>query len=148
MTISRRNFIRNAVALGIGTIILPPALMADRAAFQTEEFDKALGFLFTDTPIVTSDKITLKAPDIAENGKVVEIEVKTDLPNVESITILSEKNPRPLVAQFNFKGKVRGWAKTRIKMGGTGNVIVVVKADGKLYKASRQIKVTIGGCGG
>jgi len=88
----------------------------------------------------------LLVPDIAENGKVVPIEIIADFPNVESITILSEKNPRPLVAQFNFK--VRGWVKTRIKMAGTGNVTVVVKADNKLYKTSRQVKVTIGGCGG
>jgi sulfur-oxidizing protein SoxY len=122
--------------------------MAERsAAFQNKSLDEALSNLFEGTA-AESDKITIKAPHIAENGKVVPIEVSTDLPKVESITILSEKNPRPLVAKFNFVGNAKGWLKTRIKMGGTGNVIVVVKADGKLYKASRKIKVTVGGCGG
>ena len=120
----------------------------ERPAFQAESVDKALSELFN-SPAVSSDQITIKTPNIAENGKVVPVEVTANLPNVESITILSTANPMPLVAQFNFVGKAKGWLKTRIKMGGTGNVIAVVKADGNLYKAtSREVKITIGGCGG
>ncbi|HEC84815.1 MAG: thiosulfate oxidation carrier protein SoxY [Candidatus Parabeggiatoa sp. nov. 1] len=171
---SRRTFLRSTVALGAGATILPATVMAEaesveqasssetaaiqaksveqassseRLAFQAESVDKALSDLFN-SPVVSSDKITIKTPDIAENGKVVPVKVTTDLPNVESITILSEANPKPLVAQFNFIGEAKGWIKTRIKMGGTGNVIAVVKAEGKLYQASREVKITIGGCGG
>ena len=165
MSISRRTFLRSTVALGAGAAFLPPAVLAERAAFQeaesvgqvssteraafqAESVEQAESYLFN-SPAVESDKITIKTPNIAENGKVVPIEVTADLPNVESITILSTANPMPLVAQFNFVGKAKGWIKTRIKMGGTGNVIAVVKADGNLYKAtSREVKITIGGCGG
>jgi sulfur-oxidizing protein SoxY len=144
MSTSRRTFLRNAVALSIGAAILPSAVMAERsAAFQNESLDDALSNLFEGTA-AESDKITIEAPHIAENGRVVPIKVIADLPKVESITILSEKNPRPLVAKFNFPGNAKGWLKTRIKMGGSGNVIVVVKADGKLYRASRKIRVTRG----
>jgi len=147
---SRRIFLRNAVALSVGAIILPSTVMAEKqvAAFQAGTVDDSLANLFESAQVEESDKITIKTPDIAENGKVVPIEITADLAKVESITIFAEKNPMPLVGKFNFAGNRKGWLKTRIKMGGTGNVIAIVKADGKLYKASREIKVTIGGCGG
>ncbi len=150
MKTSRRTFLRNAVVLGVGTIVLPSTVLADRpiAAFQTDSVDHSLDNLFKDATIEATDQITIKAPEIAENGRVVPIEIKTDLTQVESITVLADKNPRPLVARFKFNGKVKGWVKTNIKMGGTSNVIAVVKADGKLYKASKEVKITIGGCGG
>jgi len=141
---SRRTFLRSAVALSVGAIILPSTVMAEKPVAVDDSLEK----LFKGAKVEESDKITIKAPDIAENGKVVPIEITADLAKVESITILAEKNPNPLVAKFNFAGNRKGWLKTRIKMGSTGNVIVVVKADGKLYKASREVKVTIGGCGG
>lgn len=150
MNTSRRIFLRSAIALGVGAIILPSTVMAEKpvAAFQAKSVDNSLENLFKGAQIEDSDKITIKAPEIAENGRVVPIEITADLAKVESITVLSEKNPMPLVAKFNFAGNGKGWLKTRIKMGGTGNVIAVVKADGKLYKASQEVKITVGGCGG
>ncbi|MEN8218225.1 MAG: thiosulfate oxidation carrier protein SoxY [Pseudomonadota bacterium] len=150
MNKSRRTFLRKAVALSVGAIILPSTVMAEKpvAAFQAESVDNSLENLFKGAQIEESDKITIKAPDIAENGKVVPIEITADLAKVESITVLAEKNPMPLVAKFNFASNRKGWLKTRIKMGRTGNVIAVVKADGKLYKASQEVKITVGGCGG
>jgi sulfur-oxidizing protein SoxY len=68
--------------------------------------------------------------------------------NVESISIISEKNPTPLVASFNMGAKTEGHISTRIKMGQSSNVIAVVKSGGKLYSARKEVKVTIGGCGG
>ena len=155
MTTSRRNFLKNAlnsaIVLITGAVVLSQRGLADwsKTAFEAKNTEDALTALFNDSDTTDSDKITLVSPEIAENGKVVPVEVKVDLPQVESITLFSEKNPVPLLAQFNFTGgRAKGWIKTRIKMAETGKVIAVVKADGKLYQASREIKVTVGGCGG
>ena len=79
---------------------------------------------------------------------MVPVSVQTSLANVESIAIVVEKNPSPLAAQFELSPSIKGFVSTRIKMGTTSNVVAVVKADGKLYSASKEVKVTIGGCGG
>jgi sulfur-oxidizing protein SoxY len=94
-----------------------------------------------------SKDIQVKAPDIAENGAVVPVEVVTALPNVESIAILGEKNVNPLIAVYTLTD-FDGFLSTRMKMGQTANVRVVVKAGGKLHTAAKEVKVTIGGCGG
>jgi sulfur-oxidizing protein SoxY len=154
MITSRRNFLKNtlssAIVLITGTAVLSQRVLADwsKTAFAAKNPEEALMALFNNSDATVSDKITIVSPEIAENGKVVPVEVKVNLPQVESITLFSEKNPVPLVAQFNFKGRAKGWIKTRIKMAETGKVIAVVKANGKLFQASREIKVTVGGCGG
>lgn len=95
-----------------------------------------------------SAEITLKAPDIAENGAVVPVSIKTDLESVESISIIVENNPNPLAASFELSPEAKAEVSTRIKMNKTSNVIAVVKADGKLHTTQKEVKVTIGGCGG
>jgi len=92
--------------------------------------------------------IKIKAPDIAENGAVVPVTVSTGLENVESISILAAKNGNPLIASFNLGEGAEPFVSTRIKMGATADVIALVKAGGKLYSAKKEVKVTIGGCGG
>ena len=89
----------------------------------------------------------MKAPPVAENGAVVPITVDTTLANVESIAILVEKNPQPLVTAVNMSG-ADSYFSTFIKMAQTSDVHIVVKACGKLYGAKATIKVTAGGCGG
>ncbi len=154
MSIPRRTFLKGVLATsGVATIgtLLPSAVMADWPikAFMADTVEDALEVLFESSDVETnSDKLTIKAPKIAENGAVVPIEVTADLPNVESIAIIAEENPKPLIAQFNFAENAMPWVKTRIKMAKTSNVIAIVKADGKLYTAQSQVKVTIGGCGG
>jgi sulfur-oxidizing protein SoxY len=95
-----------------------------------------------------SDAINIKAPDIAENGAVVPITISTDMEGIESIALIAEKNPVPLVASFDLGTGAQGFVATRIKMGKTGDVVAVVKSGGKLYSARKGVKVTIGGCGG
>lgn len=95
-----------------------------------------------------SKDIQLKVPDIAENGAVVPIEVTVNLPNVQTVSILVDKNPLPLVASFNFAAGTLPYVRVPIKMGETSQVRVVAKADGKIYSAAKEVKVTIGGCGG
>src|SRR5690606_5795668 len=95
-----------------------------------------------------NDQIQIRAPDIAENGNVVPITVETNIANIESISILTEQNASPLTASFVLGAGADGFVATRMKMGKTSDVIAVVKADGKLHSTRKEVKVTIGGCGG
>lgn len=149
----RRDFLKGTAAGGavaLSASLLPQALLAEwpEAAFQAKTIDEALQALVGGAERTESGDITIKAPDIAENGAVVPIQITTTLPNVESISIIAEKNPIPLIASFNFGENAIGYVSTRIKMGTTSDVVAVVKADGKLYAAKKEVKVTIGGCGG
>jgi sulfur-oxidizing protein SoxY len=92
--------------------------------------------------------IKIKAPDIAENGAVVPVSVSADMGDVESITIVTEKNQNPLTASFALSAAAIPDISTRIKMGKTSNVMAIVKSGGKLYSTGKEVKVTIGGCGG
>jgi sulfur-oxidizing protein SoxY len=95
-----------------------------------------------------SDAVTLKAPEIAQDGRVVPVTVSTTLTGVQSISILVEKNPVPLVASFELGEGALPSVETRIKMGQTSTVMAVVKTSSGLFSASKDVKVTIGGCGG
>jgi len=136
--------------------VLPQSVMADwpekaRAAFSTKSIEGISKALFeNDGVIEETDKITIKAPNIAENGAVVPVEIMADLKKVESIVIIGEKNPTPLIGQFNFPDPESTvfWVKVKVKLAKTSNVIAVVKANGKLYAARREVKITVGGCGG
>jgi len=151
----RRTFLKNALvagsALALGTTLWPRTVMADwpTAAFEAKTPEAALKSLFANSEIANSDQITLQVPEVAENGALVPVEVSVKLPKVESITIIAEKNPVPLIGQFNFPDLTyaENWVKTRIKMADTSKVVVVVKAEGKLYVARKEVKVTQGGCG-
>ena len=96
--------------------------------------------------LVESDLIKLKTPEIAENGAIVPIQVSSEIEGTERIFVFAEKNPQPLVASFTFRKGVDPFIATRIKMGESANVHAVVLAGGKHYIATRDVKVTIGGC--
>jgi len=100
------------------------------------------------TASIESKDILIKAPEIAENGAVVPMEVVSRIPNTEFIAILAEKNPFPLIGTFDLMNGAEGFVSTRIKMGQTSLVKAIVRADGKIYSATKEVKVTIGGCGG
>lgn len=155
MGMQRRTFIKGSLAgsaLAVGASLFPHAVLAEwpKAAFEAKEVDAALQALLGASEMTESGDIEIKAPDIAENGAVVPIQITTTIENVEAISLIAEKNPVPLVASFHFPdpGMSEGFVSTRIKMGATSNVIAVVKAGGKLYSAKKEVKVTIGGCGG
>ena len=93
-------------------------------------------------------RFTSPTPDIAENGALVPITVTSSLPKTESIAILVEKNPNSLAANFNVLAGMDPFISTRVKMGQTSDIYALVKADGRYYYAKKEIKVTIGGCGG
>jgi sulfur-oxidizing protein SoxY len=155
-SMKRRIFLKGTLATGaIGMavsagLITPRMVLAawPKAAFDAKSVDEAVNDLLGSSTPAGSDKIKIKAPDIAENGAVVPISVEADLPDVESISIIADKNATPLTSSFVLGKGTEPYIATRIKMGKTGNVIAVVKAGGKLYSASKEVKVTIGGCGG
>ncbi len=105
---------------------------------------KALGA----TDATESDKITLNAPEIAENGAVVPVNVKTALPKVTMIAVLVDKNPTALTGAYELMEGVTPDITMRVKMGESSDIIALVKSDGKFYMTRKDVKVTLGGCGG
>jgi sulfur-oxidizing protein SoxY len=152
----RRVFLKGTLAGGAVAVAVSAGLLSPRRvlaawpkdAFQAKEVQNALKGLYGTDLTAPSDAITIKAPDIAENGAVVPITISTNLPNVSSISIIAEHNPTPLAASFNLASNAEGFISTRIKMGKTSNVIAAVKSGDKVYSARKEVKVTIGGCGG
>jgi sulfur-oxidizing protein SoxY len=131
-------------------LLAPRQILAawNKAAFESKDLDGALNALLGSADMSESADIKVKAPDIAENGAVVPITVEAKIEGTESISIVALNNPVPLVANFVLGTGALSFVSTRIKMGKTGDVIGVVKAGGKLYSAKKEVKVTIGGCGG
>ena len=148
MKLQRRALIRSLFTAA-AIMAVPRWLLASRpdAAFDADNTASVVSDLF-EGPITESDQVTLKVPDIAENGAVVPVTVSTSLTDVESISVLVENNPTPLVAMFELSPQSVPEISVRIKMGESSKVQTVVKAGGKLYSASKEVKVTIGGCGG
>jgi sulfur-oxidizing protein SoxY len=155
-SMKRRIFLKGTLAtsaLGIAVgsgLIAPRSVLAawSKDAFEAKDLNSALTSLFGNSNLEASNKIKIKAPDIAENGAVVPVQISTDIPDVESINIVVEKNPTPMTANFVLGATALPDVSTRIKMGKTSSVLAVVKAGGKLYSTGKEVKVTIGGCGG
>ncbi len=119
----------------------------NEAAFDARALADALKYIGA-TATIDSDQIQLKAPEIAENGAIVPVEIVSRIPATQSIYIIADKNPQPLVAIFDITGDMEPFISTRIKMGESSKVRVLVKAAGRFYVATQEVKVTIGGCGG
>jgi sulfur-oxidizing protein SoxY len=156
VNMKRRVFLKGSLASGMVAVAVGAGVLSPRQvlaawpkdAFEAKNVNDAMNGLLNTDLAPASDAIKLEAPDIAENGAVVPVKITANMDNVESITIISEKNQTPLIASFNLAGGTQGFISTRIKMGKTSNVIAVVKAGGKVYSARKEVKVTIGGCGG
>lgn len=156
MNTKRRSFIKSSAAAGAfgvavsAGLITPRAVLAawPKAAFDSTDTNAAITAAFGSDAMTESADIKLKAPEIAENGAVVPVTVTSKIAGTESISILIPKNPTPLTATFNLGSNTEGFVSTRVKMSKTSDLLVVVKAGGKLYSAKKEVKVTIGGCGG
>lgn len=151
MNNTRRSVLKSTGALGtlvaLGLITEKQALaQANRAGFEAKSLADALKSV-GGTP-ASNAQVNLQAPDIAENGAVVPLGVTSNIPNTTEIMLLVEKNPFPLAAVFTIPAGTEPSVQTRVKMGQSSNVVAVVKADGKLYSATKETKVTLGGCGG
>jgi len=146
MNLSRRTTLLAAAALAL----LEP--FAALAAWSKEAFGaktpadalKSLGIAGAQP----SKDLVIEAPQIAENGAVVPIEIESRIPGTTSITVLIEKNPFPLNSRFTFLEGALPYVKLNVKIGETSEVRVLAQAGGRYYAASQEIKVTIGGCGG
>lgn len=141
----------SALAAAVAAGVLKPtqvwAAEWNKGAFDAKDLEGALkGFGVSGA--ADSKDVTIKAPDIAENGAVVPIEVSSNVANTQQLSVFIEKNPQPLAAAFDFSNGAQPSVAVRVKMGQTSNIKVVAKADGKFFTASKEVKVTIGGCGG
>ena len=156
MNQTRRNVLKAgggvslyALLAAAGIMQADAALAADwnQKAFEAKNLKDALGALGAGNPVNSND-IVMTAPEIAENGAVVPISAASKLPGTESISILIAKNPTALAASFDIPAGTEPTVSTRVKMAETSDVYVLVKAQGKYYTTKKEIKVTIGGCGG
>jgi sulfur-oxidizing protein SoxY len=138
-----------ALLAAAGVIAPGEVLAADwnKAAFEGKSTQDALKAMGASSP-ATSGDIVIRAADIAENGAVVPVGVESRIPGTQSISILVDKNPNALAASFELPAGTEPSVTTRVKMGQTSDVYALVKADGKFYVAKKEIKVTLGGCGG
>jgi sulfur-oxidizing protein SoxY len=138
--------------LGIVSFGATPAFAAANDKYPDDAFkqknDKEAIKLLYGRPIEPSDKIKLDAPEIAENGAVVPISVSTSLADVTSIAFVVPENPNVLAAYYKIPQGTLPNVANRLKMAKTSNVTVIVEAGGKLFSATKEVKVTVGGCGG
>jgi sulfur-oxidizing protein SoxY len=147
---STRRSVLRAGAMAMAMVMLRPLqLLAgpwNKAAFDAKALAEALKGLGVIAP-QDSDKIAFKAPEIAENGAIVPLEITSGIPGTVAIYILVDKNPQPLAAIFEFVDGTEAFVATRIKMAESSKVRIVAKAGGKFYATTQEVKVTIGGCG-
>jgi sulfur-oxidizing protein SoxY len=124
------------------------ALAYNKVAFEAKSLTDVLKALGASAPVESKD-VTIGGPDIAENGAVVPLTASTALTGVKHVLILVEKNPAAMVAQFNMTDSVEANFATRSKMGQSSDVYAVaIMNDGKAFFAKKEVKVTLGGCGG
>lgn len=160
MIITENKFSRRVILRGAGTVALVglgttafgrPAVAANdkypAEAFKQQKDADAIRLLYGKRA-EASDKIKLDAPEIAENGAVVPVSVTTTLADVSSISFLVAENPNVLIASYRIPAGTVPAVANRIKMAKTSKVTVLVEAGGKLYSADKEVKVTVGGCGG
>jgi len=149
---TRRDTLKHSAAVAgmlAATGLFPHYAQAfERAAFEAKTINDAVKAMGGAAPMESKD-VAITAPDIAENGAVVPVTVATTLSNVKRILLLVEKNPAALVAMFNVSPEVEASFGTRTKMGQTSDVFAVaITHDGKAFYAKKEVKVTLGGCGG
>ena len=160
MDSNRRAALKSAGSFGALGLAIAAGLMKpgqalaqqgawNKAAFDTKTLAEAVRAMGGATPVESKEvQFVSPTPDIAENGAVVPVAVQSNLPKTETIAILVEKNPNILAGRFNVTDSLDPFMSTRVKMGQTSDVYALVKADGKWYFAKKEIKVTLGGCGG
>ncbi len=151
----RRTLLRAAVvgsgiaaAFAAGLLVPLRALAGEwpKAAFEARDVATALEQAGVTNP-ATTENLLIRAPEIAENGAQVPIEITSNIPGTQRILIFVDKNPQPLAGTFEFMNGAEPFISTRIKMGETSNLRVVANAGGKYFMVSQEVKVTIGGCG-
>jgi len=156
MNQTRRTFLQATMAASTIAVAASAGLLSPRTAlaawpknaFSAQSMADAIQAIAGSNNAADSKDITVEAPDIAENGAVVSVTVKSKVPNTEQISVLVPENANPLCASYITTDAIDGFVTGRIKMRKTSDVVAVVKADGKLLTAKKPVKVTLGGCGG
>ena len=158
MNSGRRKILRDGGGLAVMGLALSAGLLKpgsawaqagwNKQAFETKSLADVVKALGGSQPTESKDIQFVNTPDIAENGAVVPFTIVSKIPKTEQMALLVEKNPNILAASFNIPEGTEPWINTRAKMGQTSNVFALVKADGKYYYAAKEVKVTLGGCGG
>jgi sulfur-oxidizing protein SoxY len=145
------NILRRTLVGAAAILLLKPfaALAAawNKDAFAAKTPQDALKGIGAGEAAASKD-LVIDAPQIAENGAVVPIEISSAIAGTTSIAVIIEKNPFPLAAQFDFENGALPYVKLNVKMNETSDVRAVATAGGRRYAATKEIKVTIGGCGG
>jgi sulfur-oxidizing protein SoxY len=145
---SRRRFIQGVMSI-IALSAIPLQLLArSTKAFQATALETVYKELFGDLPVEESADIMLEIPDIAENGAVVPVSVTTRIAGAEAIYVVIDMNPNPLSATFKLTPASPADISIRVKMGKSSMVRALVKTADKVYMTAKEVKVTIGGCGG
>jgi sulfur-oxidizing protein SoxY len=144
----RRNFLQLVLGAGAALLLVPINAIAaiwNKAAFEATTTPEAVKGLDVAQEIPSKD-IDIIAPDFAENGAVVQVEVKSRIPHTEAIAILVDKNPTPLIANFMFSNGAEPAVVTRIKMAETSSVQIIVKAGDQYFTAHKMVEVSLSGC--
>ncbi len=156
----RRDFLASgsgatALVLAAGSGLTPaqaqPVVNApgwNKAAFDTKSLADAAKAMGATSPPVESKELLIQAPEIAENGSVVRVGAQSNIPNTTQISFVVEKNPSALAASFDIPTGTDANVSTNIKMGQSSNVYALAKAGDKYFYAVKEVKVTLGGCGG
>lgn len=155
---SRRQFISNILSLGAYSLTLATGILYSpvitakwlKKSFTLTQYDETIAHLFNDEKLIDNhNKIQIsRLPRVAENGAVVPIKIHSQFDKITKIYILVKNNPHPLSAEFFITSAVEAVVSARLKMAKTSEVIVIVEADGKLYRKIKKVKVSINGCGG
>jgi sulfur-oxidizing protein SoxY len=132
----------------MGFFAANPAMAAwNKAAFETKSIADTLKVLGVSGTANSAD-VVITSPDIAENGAVVPVGVASKIANTEMIAVMVEKNPSMMAGMYEFGPNAEADISMRVKMGQSSDVYALVKADGKFYMTKKEVKVTLGGCGG
>jgi len=142
----RRNFVLGMLSMMILAPINALAALWNKPAFEAVKLNDAQRNLEINGEIF-SNQILISAPDRAENGAIVQVEIKSNIANTEAIAILVEKNPTPLIANFMFSNGAEPYVVTRIKMAETSDIKVVVKAGSQYFTNAKNVVVLENGCG-
>jgi sulfur-oxidizing protein SoxY len=152
----RRIFLKASLAtaqigiLAAAGMLTPRTLLAEwpAGAFHAETLESAMSGLLGTLDTEESDLIDIKVPEPAENGAVVPVDVRSDIPSTKTIYLFGAKNPAPTLAAFELTPEIEPTISCRVKLGATGDLVAVVRAGGRLYSARKPVEVVAGGCGG
>ena len=142
----RRNFLLGLLSMAFLAPLHAFAALWNKAAFEAVKLDDASQNLKINNEIPNQD-IQVSAPDMAENGAIVQVEIRSNIPNTESLMILVEKNPTPLIAHYKFSNGAEPFIVTRIKMAETSDIKVVAKVGSQYFTNAKNVVVLENGCG-